>query len=132
MKKEENNNIKEEKEKYIYKEIINKWETLYLKKKRKIMADEEGPIAPAPQGGPNPNQNQNQNPQNPPPPLNPFVPNAPQALEVLCVPKLNWSHFKPKYSGKPDEDVETHLLRMNDWMDPHEFLDQVKVQRFCK
>ena len=44
------------------------------------MADEEGPIAPASQGGPNqdpkqiqnPKQNPppNQNPQNPPPPLN--------------------------------------------------------------
>ena len=103
------------------------------------MADKEGPIAPAPQGGPNqdPNQNQNQNPppnqnpQNPPPPLNPFAPNAPQALDILCVPQLNWSHFKPKYSGKPDEDVEAHLLRMNDWMDMYEFSDQVKVQRFC-
>ena len=24
-----------------------------------------------------------------------------------------------------------HLLRKNDWMDTHKFLDQVKVQRFC-
>ena len=23
---------------------------------------------------------------------------------------MNWSHFKPKFSGKPDEDVEVHLL----------------------
>ena len=47
------------------------------------------------------------------------------------MPQLNWSHFKPKYSGNPDEDVEAHLLRMNDWMDTHKFLDQVKVQRIC-
>ena len=46
-------------------------------------------------------------------------------------PQLNWSHFKPKFTGKPDEDMEAHLLRTNDWMDTHEFLDQVKVQRFC-
>ena len=24
---------------------------------------------------------------------------------------MNWSHFKPEFSGKPDEDVEAHLLR---------------------
>ena len=46
-------------------------------------------------------------------------------------PQLNWSHFKPKYTGKPEEDMEAHLLRMNDWMDTHDFQDQVKVQRFC-
>ena len=46
------------------------------------------------------------------------------------MPQLHWSHFKPKYSGKPDEDVEAHLLRMNDWMDMHGFPDNVKVQRF--
>ena len=26
-------------------------------------------------------------------------------------------HFKPEYSGKPDEDAEAHLLRRIDWMD---------------
>ena len=45
------------------------------------------------------------------------------------MPQLNWSHFKPKYSGKPDKDVEAHLLRTNDWMDTHEFLDQVNFSR---
>ena len=39
--------------------------------------------------------------------------------------------FKPEYAGKPEEDMEAHLLRMNDWMDTHDFQDQVKVQRFC-
>ena len=33
--------------------------------------------------------------------------------------------------GKPEEDTEAHLLRMNDWMDTHNFQDQVKVHRFC-
>ena len=47
------------------------------------------------------------------------------------MPQLNWSHFKPKYSGKPDKDAEAQLLRMNDWMDTHDLPDQVKVQRFC-
>ena len=86
------------------------------------MADKEGPIVPAPQGGPNkdPNQNPNQNPTSKsecPTPLNPFVPNAPQALDIAHVAQLNWSHFKPNYSGKPDEHAEAHLLRMYDWMD---------------
>ena len=27
---------------------------------------------------------------------------------------MNWSHFKPEYSGKPEEDVEAHLLGTND------------------
>ena len=101
------------------------------------MAYKEGPQDPASQGGQDPQNLQNpqnvppnQNPQNPPPSLNPFVPNAPQVPEVLHMPLLNWSHFKPKYPGKPDEDVETHLPRTNDWMDTHRFPDQVKVQRF--
>ena len=59
------------------------------------------------------------------------MPNAPIAPGVLQRPQLNWSHFKPKYAGKPEEDVEAHLLRMNNWMDTHDFQDQVKVQRFC-
>ena len=46
-------------------------------------------------------------------------------------PQLKWSHFKAKYSGKPEEDTEAHLLRTNNWMDTHDFLDHVKVQRFC-
>ena len=39
---------------------------------------------------------------------------------------MNWSHFKPEYSGKPEEDVEAHLLRTNDWMNAHDFPDGVK------
>ena len=44
---------------------------------------------------------------------------------------MNWSHFKPEYSGKPEEDVEAHLLRTDDWMNTHDFPDAVKVQWFC-
>ena len=29
----------------------------------------------------------------------------------LC---LNWSNFKPEFSGKPEEDAEAHLLHLND------------------
>ena len=47
------------------------------------------------------------------------------------MPPLNWSHFKPEFSGKPDKDAEAHLLRTNDWMNTHGFQDDGKVQRFC-
>ena len=40
-------------------------------------------------------------------------------------------YFKSEFSGKPDEDVEVHLLRTNDWMTTHDFPEAVKVQRFC-
>ena len=43
---------------------------------------------------------------------------------------LNWSNFKPEFSGKPDEDAEVHLLHSNDWMNVHHFVSGVKVQRF--
>ena len=43
---------------------------------------------------------------------------------------LNWSHFKPEFVGKPEEDAEAHLLRTNDWMAAHHFLQNIKVQRF--
>ena len=47
------------------------------------------------------------------------------------MPPLNWFHFKPKFSGKPDEVAEAHLLRTNDWMDTHRFQENDTVQRFC-
>ena len=85
------------------------------------------------------NQNQNQVPdqnpppnQNPPSPLNPFMPNAPLVPDKAPRrPQLNWSLFKPEYKGRAGEDAETHLLSMNDWMDTHEFLEHIKVQKFC-
>ena len=49
---------------------------------------------------------------------------------IQHVPQLNWSHFKSEFTGKPEGDAETHLLRTNDWMDTHAF-QGVKVQRFC-
>ena len=47
------------------------------------------------------------------------------------MPLLNWSHFKPKYSGKPGKDAEAHLLRTIDWMDTCRFQDHAKLQIFC-
>ena len=44
--------------------------------------------------------------------------------------QLNWSYFKPEFSGKPEEDAEAHLLRTDDWMDTHNFPANQKVRRF--
>ena len=46
------------------------------------------------------------------------------------MPHLNWSHFKPEFSGKL-KDAEAHLLRTNDWINTHQFQEGIKVQRFC-
>ena len=43
---------------------------------------------------------------------------------------LNWSHFRPEFTGKPEKDVEAHLCT-NDWMNTHNFPGDEKVQRFC-
>ena len=45
--------------------------------------------------------------------------------------QLNWSHFRPEFSGKPEEDAEAHLLRMKEWMTTHDFPEDQKVRRFC-
>ena len=60
-------------------------------------------------------------------------PNQVQNLQVAMVQlqQLNWSYFKPEFSGKPEEDAEEHLLRTNDWMETHNFPDDQKVRRFC-
>ena len=62
----------------------------------------------------------------------PVAPDQPVPTQpIQHIPQLNWSHFKPAFPGKPKEDAEAHLLRMNDWMDTHAFPEGVKVQRFC-
>ena len=64
--------------------------------------------------------------------FNPILPPAPPVhIPNLVYPQLNWSYIKPEFSGKPEEDVEAHLLRTNDWMETHNFLEVAKVQRFC-
>ena len=68
-----------------------------------------------------------QAPEVPPPPLPPA---QQPTQEAQHVPHLNWSHFKPEFSGKSEEDAEAHLLRTNNWMDTHQFQEGVKVQRF--
>ena len=39
----------------------------------------------------------------------PPVPQQPQPGQQVLM-HMNWSHFKPEFSGKPEEDVEVHLL----------------------
>ena len=73
-----------------------------------------------------------------PPPVVPPVPLVPlvqlqvppEPNQPVPMPQLNWSHFKPEFSGKPEEDAEVHLLRTNNQMDMHTIPDGVKVQRF--
>ena len=67
---------------------------------------------------------------NPPPDQ---TPNPPPNLPTLMAnpDQLNWSYFKPEFAGKPEEDVEAHPHRTNDWIDTHDFPDDTKVRRFC-
>ena len=78
------------------------------------------PQAPAPQPPP-------VHPVQLPVPPNQLVPAQP----IQHMAQLNWSHFKPEFAGKPDEDAKVHLCRTNDWMDTHAFQEGVKVQHFC-
>ena len=68
--------------------------------------------------------------QLPVPTVQPPVPPV-QAIQAAHIPQFDFSHFKPEFAGKLDEDVEAHLLRMNDWMDTHAFQKGVKVQCIC-
>ena len=43
----------------------------------------------------------------------------------------NWIGKKPEFSGKPEEDAESHLLSTRDWMEAHSFPDGDKVRHFC-
>ena len=45
--------------------------------------------------------------------------------------QLNWSYFKPEFSGKMEEDAVAHLLETNKWMNTHSFPEDTKVRRFC-
>ena len=73
---------------------------------------------------PNLPPNQPNQPNQPPNP----VQNLPAAM--ANPQQLNWSYFKPEFSGKLEEDAEEHLLRTNDWMETHNFPDDQNV-RFC-
>ena len=94
------------------------------------------PDPPNPPNAPNPPNPPNPNPPNPPDPPNPPTP-PPNPQDPMNPPdppqphQLNWSYFKPEFSGKTEEDAMVHLLKTNDWMEMHNFPDDTKVRRFC-
>ena len=52
---------------------------------------------------------------------------------VVPAPKVfyqNWIGKKPEFSGKPEDDAESHLLSTRDWMEAHNFPNEVKVRHF--
>ena len=58
-----------------------------------------------------------------PVPIGPVAP-APQIIYQ------NWIGKKPEFSGKPEEDAESHLLSTRDWIEAHNFPDRDKVSHF--
>ena len=70
-------------------------------------------------------------PVQPPPQPVPIQP-APAGM-VVSTPQIiyqNWTGKKPEFSGKPEEDAESHLLSTRDWMEAHNFLEGEKVRCF--
>ena len=96
-------------------------------------------IADAVQGPANNNAQVGQNvPVQPPPqpapaqpsPVGPIVPAQPAPVQpvpvglVVPAPQVfyqNWIGKKPEYSGKLEEDVESHLLSTRDWTEAHNY-----------
>ena len=72
------------------------------------------------EGVPTPNQRHQQQPQN----------QDQAGLQQQQHIYLNWSNFKPEFSGKPDEDAEEHLLCSNNLMNAHHFANGIKPKDF--
>ena len=97
----------------------------------------EAPNAPNPEN-PNaqgdPDQNQDQVPAGPAPAPCPAQPvPQPAPAGVIPVPQIfyqNWIGKKPEFSGKPEEDAESHLLSTRDWMEAQNFQEGEKVRHF--
>lgn len=99
----------------------------------------DGPNAPNPA---NPNaqnpadQNQDQDQDQDPigqAPVPQPVPAQQAPAGVMPVPQIvyqNWIGKKPEFSGKPEEDAESHLLSTRDWMEAHNFPEGEKVRCF--
>ena len=52
---------------------------------------------------------------------------------VMPAPQIfdqKWIGKKPEFSGKPEEDAESHLLSTRDWMEAHNFPEGEKVRHF--
>ena len=89
----------------------------------------EGPAVQIPVQGP---AQVGQNiPVQPPPQPAPVQP-APAGI-VVPAPQIiyqNWIGMKPEFSGKPEEDEESHLLSTRDWMRAHNSPEGDKVRHF--
>ena len=75
----------------------------------------------------------------PPSPVGPIVPAQLAPIQPVPIGQVapapqvvyqNWIGKKPEFSGKPEEDVESHLLSTRDWMEAHNFPEEVKVGHF--
>ena len=66
-------------------------------------------------------------------PVPQLIPAQPAPAGVVLVPQIiyqNWIGKKPEFSGKPEEDVESHLLSTRDGMEAHNFPEGEKVRHF--
>ena len=71
-------------------------------------------------------------PVQPPPKLVP-VQLAPAGM-VVPTPQIiyqNWIGKKLEFSGKAEEDAESHLLSTRDWVEAHNFPEGYMVRHFC-
>ena len=65
----------------------------------------------------------------------PPAPNQLAPAGVIPIPQIfyqNWIGKKLEFSGKPEEDAESHLLSTRDWMEVHNFPEGEKVRHFCQ
>ena len=69
--------------------------------------------------------------QPPPQPVPVQLAPAGIVVPILQVIYQNWIGKKPEFSGKPEEDAESHLLSTRDWMEAHNFPEGDKVRHFC-
>ena len=78
------------------------------------MVDAGPPELPLPPASPAPQALQA--PQQPVQPVQlPIASDQPVPTQpIQHVPQLNWSHLKPDFAGKPEEDAEAYLLKTND------------------
>ena len=98
------------------------------------------PNAPNPVNPNDQNQDQNQDQDQVPAGQVPAHVPVPQPVPaqlapagVVPIPQIiyqNWIGKKPEFSGKPEEDAESHLLSTRDWMEAHNFPEGEKVRHF--
>ena len=68
--------------------------------------------------------------QSPPKPVPIQLAPAGMLVPALQIIYQNWIGKKPEFSGKPEEDAESHLLSTTDWMEVHNFPEGDKVRCF--